>query len=450
MLPRTRSKDSSSSFDEIDPSDLIENNTSTFQRFPWLKPDHPLYFPGSNFSDARWASINKFSIENWYPFLQQYTFSSEFITLDADDIEVLLSGDLSAVDSSNLENKISTRLNKNQVFMRLSSRSPKDSAALYEQALTTMIADPDYWHDMDNEPQRLVSFVASMTKAMKCNDASSIIKTIMKSPRISNDLRLLLSTSDPAQRTTKIILREWYAIRPDHEFRLFVSRRCRKTSIVTAISQYFHFLYFDKLPIDCFNFQSEPIQQELISKFQDYILTLVDPAVAEFLNFSSEQDEDESNQCIREYIVDLALVPYDQGHSTDTEQYTININGATYRMVVVELNPFAPAASGGFLFDWNTELNLLWGRMDCDYPIFRYRTEPRQSYDSVTLLPPNYQNVLQKALEARRALNRSDTLQHKQPQLNYSRQYPGQLFSPNHDDNSQSNDIEQSDLSAVL
>ncbi len=67
-------------------------------------------------------------------------------------------------------------------------------------------------------------------------------------------------------------------------------------------------------------------------------------------------------------------------------------------MVVIELNPFAPAATGCGLFNWKNDLMMLWGKTSCDYPVFKYRTTPREDLQSVSLLPSNYESVIQSAL----------------------------------------------------
>ncbi|CZG95294.1 D123 [Legionella pneumophila] len=387
----------------IDDSDYVEDHD--FSDFPWLDPEHPLYFPATQAHNpkgsTRWDAVNKFSVENWYPHLKKHTFKSRFITLNYNDIQYLMGNILPDYDSTKLEsmfNNIISEFNNKEVFMRLSTRSPKDSKHLFEEAATIMSKDFVYWSENDNKHQQLVSFVASMLKSMKIKNGRKIIETIAQSPRVYNDLIALVSSVDQSDCTTNIILREWHDIRPDHEFRVFVSRRHRKESIVTAISQYFHFLYFDKNPADCFNFLDEEDKKTAIKKFENYVLKSVDPDVAKFLSFSSEQDNDESADCIREYIVDLALIPIHQYHGEVTDENKIEIGENIYVMVVIELNPFAPAATGCGLFNWKNDLMMLWGKTSCDYPVFKYRTTPREDLQSVSLLPSNYESVIQSAL----------------------------------------------------
>ncbi|HAT8316406.1 TPA: lpg1684 family Dot/Icm T4SS effector [Legionella pneumophila] len=427
---KTSEKDSSEQI--VPPNDEIEDGfyliddsnhdeDLDFSDFPWLDPDHPLFFPATQANNSkgstRWDAVNKFSVENWYPHLRKHTFKSHFITLNYNDIHYLMGNIPPDYDSSKLEsifNKILSEFNNKEVFMRLSTRSPKDSKFLFEEASSIMSKDFVYWNENDNKHQQLVSFVASMLKAMKIKSGRKIIETIAQSPRVYNDLLALVSSSNQSDCTTNVILREWHDIRPDHEFRVFVSRRHRKESIVTAISQYFHFLYFDKSPADCFNFLDEEDKKAVIKKFENYVLKSVDPDVAKFLNFSSEQDDDESSDCIREYIVDLALIPVSQYHGEITDENIIEIGANTYVMVVIELNPFAPAATGSGLFNWKNDLMMLWGKASCDYPVFKYRTTPREDLQSVSLLPSNYESVIKSALIKRLETSYSNSASQKE------------------------------------
>ncbi len=377
-----------------------------YEAFPWLNPQHPLYFPSSQPDSSRsfftrWDAMDKFSVENWYPHLKEFTFDSQFISLDFEDIKYLIGKHSPNYDPTRLENIFDHGLEQfgnQEAFMRMSTRSPKDSVHLFDKAATIMGNDVCYWRETDNKNQQLVSFVASMTKAMKVTSGKKIIETIKESPRVFGDLLSLISNKNPLNSTTEVVLRRWYDMRPDHEFRVFVSRRCREKSIVTAISQYFHFLYFDNIPEDCFNHLDEESKQNHILTFQNYVLKLIDPAVAKFLNFTSDEDYDNSSNCIREYIVDLALIPLDQYHGDVTDDNQIMIWDKTYILMVIELNPFAPSATGSGLFNWETDLDMLWGKAPCEYPIFSYRQKPREDFKNVTLIPPNYEQVIQKAI----------------------------------------------------
>jgi len=396
--------------DELDDFVLVDyhDDDTTFENYPWLDPAHPLYFPSSQPNPSskltRWDAMEKFSVKNWYPHLKKYTFESCFVALNHDDILFLAGTSSPTYDRTKLENVFNTIISEfsnHEAFMRLSTRSPKDSKYLFDETSTIMANDFTYWNETENKNQQMVSFVSAMTKAMKVADGKKIINMILESPRVHGDLLSLLNMPSPAEHATEVVMRKWYEIRPDHEFRVFVSRRGRKESIITAISQYFHFLYFDKIPEDCFNFQDDKIKDKLVSQFQNYVLKLIDPAVARVLNFSSEDGEDNQTDSIREYIVDLALIPLEQYEGELTDDNQITIIGKNYVIMVIELNPFAPSATGCGLYNWQKDLNMLWGKEDSDYPQFRYRKTPREKHHSVTLLPPDYEFTIQNALSKR-------------------------------------------------
>jgi len=317
----------------------------------------------------------------------------------------------SALYINTLEDKLNdalSQLPEHKGFVRLSTRSPKDSTFLFDEATTIMSDDQLYWPETTNKHQQLVSLTASLLKAMKASTGKKIIDIIQNSFRVHSDLLSLINLNDRQEHSTQIILREWVDIRPDHEFRVFVSRRGRTKSLVTAISQYFHHLYFEGAPSNSINNFSEQAHNELKQKIDDYVIESIDPKVSKMLKFSDEQVMDESANCIREYIVDIALVPsqHYRGKSRDFNQ--IVIEDSIYTLVLIELNPFSPAAKGSALFNWTKDLNTLWGKAERDYPVYAYRSSPCDKLEAVSLLPLNYQTIIADALRKREAGKAAD------------------------------------------
>lgn len=397
-------------FDEIDESEAQSNSNIA----PWLCSKHPLFMPATqeyaDHSINRWDALNIFSIENWYLALQTLTFRSVFLSLNHEDILFLMHGASSSHYQPHkfekILNKKLNELHEKTCFVRLSTRSPKDSTSLFDSASNIMRDDHTYWPETSNKNQQLVSLTASLAKAMKVKNGKEIIELLQNSNRIYNDLLSLVSLQDSEEKTTKIILREWVDIRPDHEFRVFISRRCREKSIVTAISQYFHFLFFDNAPTCSINTFSEQEHTELKHKINHFVLNHIDPKVSELLNFSSEQDLDDTANCIREYIADIAIIPSQQYNGERKAFNEITIREITYTIVLIELNPFSPAATGSALFNWKSDLNILWGKADREYPVYAYRTSPCENMESISLLPPNYKTIISDALD-RRTTNHS-------------------------------------------
>jgi len=95
-----------------------------------------------------------------------------------------------------------------------------------------------------------------------------------ESDRISMDLETALQYPD--KFSSSLIIRPWYNIDVDMEFRCFVSQ-----GVMTAISQYNHGMYFkrlfnlkDNLRAQIVQFWTSECQQALSSKFKDYVIDI--------------------------------------------------------------------------------------------------------------------------------------------------------------------------------
>eukprot|EP00475_Leptophrys_vorax_P024905 TRINITY_DN34581_c0_g1_i1.p1 TRINITY_DN34581_c0_g1~~TRINITY_DN34581_c0_g1_i1.p1 ORF type:complete len:177 (-),score=32.99 TRINITY_DN34581_c0_g1_i1:56-526(-) len=135
----------------------------------------------------------------------------------------------------------------------------------------------------------------------------------------------------------KVILREWQDIEMEDEFRVFVYN-----GAVTAISQYFHFLYFPSL-------------QGTESQIAEVILEFMGAHILPVL----KQHE------IPHVVVDVMLTA--EGGSS---------------CKVIELNPIG-YATGAMLLDWRRDRDVLTkGPLEV-----RFRHNPRTNFSGVTLLP---------------------------------------------------------------
>jgi hypothetical protein len=120
------------------------------------------------------------------------------------------------------------------------------------------------------------------------------------------------------------------------------------------------------------------------------------------------------------YVIDLALrvlsddaanttgQALESGHSKGSEPYIFSFQGQRVQLLVVELNAFAPAATGAGCFSWKNDLEQLWPRFDggtqAPAAPIRVRQVPRPSFEGVTLLPVGYEDVIHQALMLRRQL----------------------------------------------
>jgi len=316
----------------------------------------------------------------------------------------------------------STTATKNRrrgAFVRLSTRSPKDAAfydpkiidkaaKLLAEELSSAQQSRNKKEDVDDEQATMVSLTKAATKLLRVTSGEEAVELIAASPRIWRDLlccinhyrihQEAISTASPSSSSTagdiedefmpQVVIREWFDIEPQNEFRVFVIRAPSSspagsltvqgaTPVVTGIGAYFHFLYYEGSDLVV----SKNYREGLNVMITDYVLNVIDPMLQPL-----EYER---------YIVDVALVK-DEVSSED-------------RLIVVELNPFSIATGAG-LFDWQQDYDLLLGHSSHrsqengstsrSLPEFRVRKTPRASFDGITLLPSGFKDVLQQAKEA--------------------------------------------------
>jgi len=209
-------------------------------------------------------------------------------------------------------------------FVRLSTRSPKDSAIahdrtmkFFEEELQKMGKGAD-----KDENSRLIALIKASTLALRIFSGAEAMELIIKSERSNEDL--LLALEFPDTWDMKAIIRKWVTIPPAMEFRGFV---CGKK--FTALSQYFHIVFFPELLS-----QKEVILQRIRQCFE----TL--QAILPFDN----------------YIIDFAVLEDE--------------------VLVIELNPFNDYLGCGTdpgLFSWKDDRDIVDGKAPFE---FRIREEP--------------------------------------------------------------------------
>lgn len=136
-------------------------------------------------------------------------------------------------------------------FVRMSSRSPKDSALgcqrmkrlLAEQLRASSVAlargHGPQWH----QNSEFIAFFRAQIQALRVCHAAEALDLLVQSERVFEDLKLALA-QPVASWEQRLAIRAW-SRRPSDisgEFRCFVRQRR-----LTAISQYFHFLCFAEL-----------------------------------------------------------------------------------------------------------------------------------------------------------------------------------------------------------
>jgi hypothetical protein len=200
-------------------------------------------------------------------------------------------------------------------FLRLSTRSPKDSALsslktrqIIDDLLLQSKMSSDNPYSAETVAEDLKIFTIASTLSLKTQSTREGISLLLHSRRVVEDIMVTeLNCADPvdANWSMQLVAREWWDdIYPPYEFRCFVSN-----NQMTAITQYYSLCYLPEIVL----------QKALVL---DMILTkwaLVHPLLK-----------------VHTYTIDFA--------------FSIDLD----HIMVVEINPFPPIA-GTALFNYHNE-----------------------------------------------------------------------------------------------
>lgn len=133
------------------------------------------------------------------------------------------------------------------------------------------------------------------------------------------------------ERTTEfLVIREWWDISPENEFRVFV-----RNGQITAVSQYFHLCYYPELVASA---EGQRNLREMISTF---FCNVVQPVLP---GGSGSLGKLKTDTFVIDLVLDLTGKKYSQ------------------QVSIIELNPFTPSTSG-CLFDWTRDRDILEGQL---------------------------------------------------------------------------------------
>jgi len=136
------------------------------------------------------------------------------------------------------EHKLSSR----RVFVRLSTRSPKDAILsndeLIDKYIVQSLADNvTDWKDYNQINQILWS---AMAKGMQVTTGKEAVRFCLQSSRVRDDCQRELERDD--DYAMKIIVREWVDVPIRYEFRSFITHKR-----INCITQYFNSCYFTEI-----------------------------------------------------------------------------------------------------------------------------------------------------------------------------------------------------------
>jgi len=128
------------------------------------------------------------------------------------------------------DNKLASR----RVFVRLSTRSPKDAPLMNDELIDKYIVQGLVDTVTDWEDRNLICHViwSSMAKAMQVTTAKEAIRLFLQSSRVRDDCKRELARDELYDM--KIIIREWVDVPIKYEFRSFITDRR-----INCITQYF-------------------------------------------------------------------------------------------------------------------------------------------------------------------------------------------------------------------
>jgi hypothetical protein len=274
--------------------------------------------------------IRETYFEEYYTQIEEFTFKSVIVPLTLEDIKTIYDAALefessktSEMDMTGIAQKIDkgiemirTKTNSEcQVFVRLSSRSPKDAIyhlpefrALYGQYL-------DQFEDKDDIFSRLHAFYKASTSVLSISTGIAATELMRKSNRIQGDLKACLDNKEPMN----MIIRQFVQFPVKNELRGFVYN-----GVFTALTQYNNLAYF-------------PEQKKLKSEVEHKVKEMME-------KFISAMEE-----TLRSFIVDIVL----------------DEDGKVW---VVEVNPFGELA-GSCLFGWSKDREVLMGEKPFEFRI---------------------------------------------------------------------------------
>jgi hypothetical protein len=277
-------------------------------------------------------AIDPLNIEYWYPILKDYTFHTVFLDITQPQASALMAKqDLKYnpfIHDQHLET-VAQNINDlvsnthpsghNGLFVRLSTRSPKDASlkntSTVEQLLRRQIKKNKY----ANENQQTRMLVHAFHKALRVQNGTQAVGIITCSKRSYHDLLIrILQTDKNEEFNMKLAIRDWVKIKPGMEFRGFCTN-----GQLNALSVYF---------VACYNEEIKKNKDKLLAQMQTLF-----QEVAPLLTH------------IPEYVIDFALQ-------------------ADGKMAIVELNHFAKTTGAG-LFNWKTDEALLRGEKEFDFRI---------------------------------------------------------------------------------
>jgi hypothetical protein len=304
-------------------------------------PNYTLALAGevtSEKEDQRRQYFFSTGLDKWYSSLTGVTFPTEFLPIHPDEARAIIehwSAHFKDRDSDNMDlpqhsytipsslvdlsSRIDSAISKfpgNCAFIKLSTRSPKDSLIAFKKA---QVMYDQAKHTLNTLNDKIILLQKCVIDSLKVENGDESVHLLISSTRVGEDLEYALVPDDAGfSERCSLVLRQWVDIPLWAEFRCFVWERK-----MTAIGQYNHPVVFKELMDD-----------DLVRKIKTDL-----------------------EQFFERIKCDIPI-----------DRYIIDMAWTTDRVYLVEINPFDgeivfPASTG--LWDWEKDRDqMMQGPLD--------------------------------------------------------------------------------------
>lgn len=230
----------------------------------------PNFNIGSEFSKEREETLREYffstGLDRWYESLKDESFATEFVALTKEEGQAIVDhwerlfknrsssdGDvaLPAVDvpaslkglQSRIDDVIQTLSPEAGVFVKLTTRSPKDSHVGFAKARKAFLSKLPSLGENPSANDKLILLAEVVIQSLKVTSGEEAISLLVSSTRVGEDLEYALKPeNDDFEKCTCLVVRKWVDIPLWAEFRGFVW-----DGKLTSIGQYNHPVRFPQL-----------------------------------------------------------------------------------------------------------------------------------------------------------------------------------------------------------
>jgi hypothetical protein len=303
-------------------------------------------------------TFDLYSIDRWYDTCKDFTFPTQLLSLTKEEVHTIMEGYSrnvlrKPITDDNIYNSELQKLKEKLehiiqqvggsegVFVRMSTRSPKDSGFQTDRMRTLLAEmlkheslvekgsgsdeddDDDYYASMNTQNYEFFCFFTAQIQSLKITTADEALELLTRSERVFEDLESILAVVK--DWNVYICVRKWLNFPISNEFRGFVYQRR-----LVALSQYF----------DVFHLPNLEQNSDVIST-----------KVLEF--FDTIKDKIPYDDC----VMDFAIVP--NGDVDFINMVSGKIETENSRVMCIEFNPYNRFTSG-CMFQWDKDKDILF------------------------------------------------------------------------------------------